>query len=89
MKTNESLQVEIASLEEANERIQIIMEGLRARNAENELELRHLMFQVWFLRKFKEEPHRDAQGLYQPFWNQNRFVAFCGALDMNKELNGD
>ena len=85
MQTIESLQAETAALNEASERLQPILEDLRARNAEYELEVKHLMFQMWFLKEFKEEPRRDVKGLYQPFWNQSRFVAFCAALDMAAE----
>lgn len=89
MQTIESLQAETAALNEVNERLLTIMEGMRERNAETELELHHLMFQVWFEKTFKLEPVRDENGYYQPFWDQKRFEAFRGAMLMMKDLKID
>lgn len=86
MQTIESLQAETAALNEANDRLQEIMEAMRERNAETELELHHLMFQVWFEKSYKLVPVQDENGYYQPFWDQKRFEAFRGALLMMKDL---
>lgn len=89
MQTTELIQAETAALNEVNDRLQVLLKDARIRHQETEIELHHLMFSIWYLENFKQEPVRDGQGIYQPFWDQLRFEAFSGSLEMMKSLLND